>query len=228
MLKAIDAGDRIVKGRLELFSCARRRRLTVRQQEDLRRREPQSLADSPLGPMEEDAAQNLLVNLVSLMSLLFVDYDCSSISPQDFELCTDKHIVVSMINHNLALVVDRVRSGFLTEFWQAVQDAIDVANCDIYAFKPSSGSFEPTDNSLMSFHYFWIDVQRGRILFIGSVTKSRGTIRGGLDSDSNISLSQEDSANSKQQGSSMASSVQRDGGDYACISDASGDDPMLD
>lgn len=225
MLKAIDAGDRIIKGRLELFSCSRRR-LTQRQQQELRRLAPSSLDQSPLGPMSTDSAQNLLANLVSLMSLLFVDYDCTSIIPLDFEKCLDKHTIVNTINHHLASVVDRVHSGFLSEFWQAVQGAIDVVNCEIYAFQPTSGSFEPTDNSLSAFHYFFIDVERGRILFIGSVTKSRGSVKGGLDSESDVALSQ-DSASiaSKEHGSMTGSSLQE--GDYAFGSEGS-DDPMND
>eukprot|EP00928_Gymnodinium_smaydae_P077602 TRINITY_DN609_c0_g4_i1.p1 TRINITY_DN609_c0_g4~~TRINITY_DN609_c0_g4_i1.p1 ORF type:complete len:274 (-),score=57.33 TRINITY_DN609_c0_g4_i1:325-1146(-) len=226
MLKAIDAGDRIVKGRLELYSASRRR-LTMRQQQDLQRRSPDSLTDSPLGPMSTDSAQNLLANLVALMSLLFVDYDCTGIAPADFEHCADKHTVVSTINHNLASVVDRVHGGFLSEFWQVVQDAIDVVNCQIYAFRPTSGSFEPTDNSLSAFHYFFIDVERGRILFIGSVTKSRGSARNGNDSESDVVLSQDSASSvmSKEHGSSMGSSLQE--GDYAFGSEAS-DDAMVD
>lgn len=227
MLKAIDAGDRIIKGRLELFSCSRRR-LSPKQQQELQRRAPESLADSPLGPLSSGAAQHLLANLTALMSLLFVDYDCSGLAPHDFERCPDKHAVVNTINHNLAAVVDRVHSGFLGEFWQAVQDAIDVIGCELYAFRPTSGTFEPTDNSLMSFHYFFVDVQRGRILFIGSVTKSRGTVRGGLDSESDVTLSQDSasSVTSKEQGSSMGSSLHE--GEYAFSSDGNSDTAMLD
>jgi len=227
MLKAIDAGDRIIKGRLELFQCSRRR-LTQKQQQDLRRRAPDSLAESPLGPMSTDSAQNLLANLVSLMSLLFVDYDCTCITPHDFETCPDKHMVVNTINYQLASVVDRVHTGFLAEFWQAVQDAIDVVNCEIYVFQPTSGTFEPTDNSLSACHYFFIDAERGRILFIGSVTKSRGCVRSGVDNESDVTLSQQDSASiaSKDHGSSMGSSLQE--GDFAFGSDASGDDAMMD
>lgn len=226
MLKAIDAGDRIIKGRLELFSCSRRS-LTQRAQQDILRRAPESLTDSPLGPLSTDVAQQLLANLRSLMSLLFVDYDCTSITPNDFEKCPDKHTVVATINHSLAAVVDRVHSGFLAEFWQTVQEAIDVVSCDVYAFRPKSGSFEPTDNSLMSFHYFFIDPLRGRILFIGCVTKSRGRVRSGVDSDSDVVLSHDSvsSANSRQGSSDMGSSLQE--GEFA-FSEGSADDGMLD
>eukprot|EP00927_Polykrikos_kofoidii_P057883 TRINITY_DN52107_c0_g1_i1.p1 TRINITY_DN52107_c0_g1~~TRINITY_DN52107_c0_g1_i1.p1 ORF type:complete len:265 (+),score=53.82 TRINITY_DN52107_c0_g1_i1:251-1045(+) len=225
MLKAIDAGDRIIKGRLELFSCSRRR-LSQKQQQDLQRRAPHSLTDSPLGPMYTEPAQNLLANLVSLMTLLFVDYDCTSITPDDFESCLDKHTVVNTINHYLASVVDRVHSGFLTDFWSGVQDAIDIVDCEIYAFMPKSGNFEPTDNSLSAFHYFFIDFERGRILFIGSVTKSRGSARG-IDSESDVTMSQDSlSIASKEQGSSLGSSLQE--GDFAFGSDGSGDDAMAD
>jgi len=226
MLKAFDAGDRIIKGRLELFSCTHRR-MSQRQQMLIRERMPQSITDSPLGPLASDYAQSVLVNLTGLMSLLFVDYDCSTLSPYDFEKCPDKHTVVSTINHGLAAVVDRVHVGFLTEFWSAVQDAIDVANCDLFAFQPKSGNFEPADKSLMSFHYFFIDPGRGRILFIGCVTKSRGSVRGGVDSDSEVMLSQDSvSSRSKEPcGSSIASSLRE--GEYAG-SENSGDDAMLD
>mmetsp|Transcript_13538 Transcript_13538/g.38934 ORF Transcript_13538/g.38934 Transcript_13538/m.38934 type:complete len:277 (+) Transcript_13538:146-976(+) len=225
MLKAIDAGDRIVKGRLELFCCSRRS-LTTKAQQDLARRAPETITDSPLGPLSTDAAQNLLANLRSLMSLVFVDYDCSTITPNDFERCHDKHAVVAAINHSLAAVVDRVHSGFLGEFWQTVQEAIDVANCDIYAFRPTTGSFEPTDNSLMSLHYFFIDPLRGRILWIGCVTKSRGAVQGGVDSDSDVVLSQNGSNSSRQgSGSDMGSSLQE--GEFA-FSEQSDNDGMFD
>merc|ERR1719440_585868 len=190
MLKAIDAGDRIVKGRLELFSCSRRG-LSRKQQEEIQRRAPESVEDSPLGPLASETAQLLLANLTALMSLLFVDYDCATLTPMDFERCSDKHAVVNTINHSLATVVDRVHSGFLGEFWNTVSEAIDLGGCEIYALNPSCGTFEPADNSLMSFHYFFIDLHRGRILFIGSVTKSkasRGTAAADSDAPSEASL----------------------------------------
>eukprot|EP00913_Durusdinium_trenchii_P013117 g12312.t1 len=83
MLKVVDAGDRIIKGRLELFACSRRK-LTVGQQHDL---------------------EILLSNLRTLMSLLYVDYDCTHLYPTDFERCTDKHAVVTSINHSLVQIV---------------------------------------------------------------------------------------------------------------------------
>mmetsp|Transcript_130540 Transcript_130540/g.325675 ORF Transcript_130540/g.325675 Transcript_130540/m.325675 type:complete len:267 (+) Transcript_130540:145-945(+) len=225
LLKAIDAGDRIIKGRLELFYCSRRS-LTQKAQQDLVRRAPESLTDSPLGPLSTDVAQVLLANLRSLLALLFVDYDCTLITPNDFERCPDKHVVFSTINNSLAQVVDRVKGGFLAEFWQIVQDAIDVVNCDVFAFRPKSGSFEPADNSLMSFHYFFIDPLSGRILFIGCVTKSKSAVKGGGDSDSDVVLSGDDKSASSRQGSSdMGSSLQE--GEFV-FSDRSGDEGMLD
>lgn len=225
MLKAIDAGDRIVKGRLELFSCSRRG-LSRRQQEELQRRAPETVQDSPLGPLASDTAQLLLANLTALMTLLFVDYDCTALTPLDFERCPDKHAVVNTINHSMAAVVDRVHSGFLGEFWTAVSEAIDLGGSEVYALRPTSGSFEPADNSLMSFHYFFIDLHRGRILFIGSVTKSKASRRGGGDSESEASSSPLDrnSNSSKEHGSSMGSSLQE--GEYCFSSDDN--DQMLD
>mmetsp|Transcript_3538 Transcript_3538/g.5813 ORF Transcript_3538/g.5813 Transcript_3538/m.5813 type:complete len:255 (+) Transcript_3538:265-1029(+) len=226
MLKAIDAGDRIIKGRLELFRCSSRA-LKRCQLEEIHRRCPETFADSPLGPLASDTAQNLLANLMSLMALLFVDYDCGSLTPLDFERCPDKHAVVNTINHSLASVVDRIHSGFLSEFWKHVQEAIDLAGCEVYALRPMSGTFEPADNSLMSFHYFFVDANRGYILFIGSITKNRASARGSADSESEVTISQDTASNSSKGGggSSMGSSLQE--GEY-CFSEDSGSDRMLD
>lgn len=227
MLRAIDAGDRIVKGRLELFYCTKRP-LTVKAQQDILRICPDSLADSPLGPLTSEVAQQLLANMRALMSLLFVDYDCASVMPHDFERCTDKHTVVATINQTLAAVVDRVHSGFLAEFWQAVQESVDFLSCEIFAFRPASGSFGPADKSLTSFHYFFIEQVRGRILFIGSVTKSKGSVGAGVDSDSDVVLSQESASSVSQQGGSsdMGSSLQE--GELAFSSGGGSDDGMMD
>lgn len=221
-LKAIDAGDRIVKGRLELFSCSRRG-LSRKQQEEIQRRTPESIEDSPLGPLSSENAQLLLANLTALMSLLFVDYDCTTLTPMDFERCPDKHAVVNTINFSMAAVVDRVHAGFLGELWQIVSEAIDLGGCEVYALRPTSATCDVADNSLMSFHYFFIDLYRGRILFIGSVTKSK---RNGVDSESEVSsvLCDTNSNSSKEQGSSLGSSLHE--GEYCFSSDDN--DQMLD
>lgn len=221
MLKAIDTGDRIIKGRLELFGCTKRS-LTVKAQQDLIRRAPECITDSPLGPLTTEASQSLLANLRALMALLFVDYDCTTITPNDFERCEDKHNVVATINHSLAAVVDRLHKGFLAEYWQTVQEVVDLFHCDILSFRPTGGSFEPADKSLTSFHYFFIEQLRGRILFLGCITKSRDAVRGGADSDSDVALSQDASASGTPQGGSdMGSSLQEGEIAFSESSDAS-------
>mmetsp|Transcript_33013 Transcript_33013/g.60515 ORF Transcript_33013/g.60515 Transcript_33013/m.60515 type:complete len:260 (+) Transcript_33013:97-876(+) len=225
VIKAVDAGDRIVKGRLELFSFSRKKP-TRRQLEELERVEPTSFTDSPLGPLSSDLGQVLLSNLTSLMTLLFQDYDCSQITPGDFERCPDKALVANTINHNLASVVDRVHSGFLADLWQAVQDAIELRSCEILAFQPKR-SFEPLDKSLMSFHYFFVDLVKGRILFIGCATKSRNQVRHGPQGEfdeSDVSFSEDgagsDSSKGRGVSSSAGSSLQE--GEY-CFEDSDAD-----
>jgi len=179
-------------------------------------REPGSLEASPLGPLASDSAQMLLANLRALMALVFVNYDCSHLTPNDFEHCPDKYAVVSSVNQALAEVVDRLHAGFL------------VGGCEVYALRPAAGTFGPTDNSLTSFHYFFVDFQKAQILFMGSVTKSRGRVRGGGDSDSDVVASADSmsSISSKGQASSERSSNLQEG-EYA-FSDDSQDDHMGD
>jgi len=225
LLKAIDAGDRIVKGRLELFSCSRRN-LTQRALQEILERSPESWTSSSLGPLSQEQSQLLLANLRALLSLLFADYDSSNIFPEHFERCTDKHMVVASINNGLAAVVDRVHSGFLGEFWREVQEAFDIVNCEVFAFRPTIGTFGPVDKSLMSFHYFFIDLYRGRILFIGCVTKSRGAAQGGIDSDSDVVLSnQSGTDSSSRRGGDSDISLQEG---ELIFSEASDNDGMMD
>jgi len=150
-----------------------------------------------------EVSQHLLVNLVSFMSLIYVDYDCSNITPNDFERCSDKLAVVNTINHNLTTVVERVHTGFLREFWHAVEDMIDVGCCEVYAFQPTSGAFGPTDSSMMSFHYFFSDPEMRRMLFVSSVMKSRGRVMSGLESESDVSLSDRPSSTNSSKSSSL-------------------------
>lgn len=220
LLKAIDAGDRIVKGRLELFEVSRRR-FSRRQHEDLQRRVPDTFTDSPLGPMATDSAQNLLMNLISLMQLLFVDHDCTRLTPHDFERCRELNAVVQHVNHDLSAIVDRIRGDrFLERLWHAVQDVIDVRNCEVYRLRPAPGTFEPTDTALMSFFYFFVNHDLGRILFMGGVTTSRNVRL--TDSGSEMTPSEDNMSNSSKEQSSVKSSLHD--GEYAFDSDGSGMD----
>merc|ERR1712137_145577 len=119
-----------------------------------------------------DSARHKMANLVALMALLFVDYDCSiaSITPDFFTFCLDKTAVVSTINFHMLSLVERLHVGITSDFWKAVQEVIDIVNCDVYAYEPPAGTFEPVDKSLSAFHYFFLDLTRGRILFIGVAT----------------------------------------------------------
>lgn len=221
MLRALDAGDRIIKGRIELYSF-QRRRLLRKQQQEIQRRAPHSLADSPLGPLAEESGQLVMANLTALMSHLFPDYDHTGLVPDDFERCTDKHAVVNAINHNLAAVVDRIRSGFMAEFWRHVQDVVDLRSCDVFALQPPAGILDP-EGSLMSFHYFFIDGEKGRILFVGCVTTSR-TAGLTTHSGSEAALSGDEVSSKSGKGSSMESSLHD--GEYTFDSDQS--DAMRD
>lgn len=216
LLKAIDAGDRIVKGRLELFEVSRRR-LSRRQHDDLQRRAPDTFADSPLGPLATDSAQNLLMNLTSLMQMLFVDHDCTRLTPHDFERCPDLNAVVQHVNHDFAAIVDRVRGDrFLERLWHAVHDVVDVRNCEVYLLRPAPGTFEPIDTALLSFFYFFVNQNLGRILFMGGVTTSRNGVRL-TDSGSEVTVSEDNMSNSSKEQSSVKSSLHD--GEYAFDSD---------
>lgn len=193
----------------------------MKQQQDLKRKAPHSLEDSPLGPLATDSAQSLLANLSGVLAQLFPDYDFSGITPDDFEKCDDKYAVVNSINHQLAVVVDRVRSGFLADFWRVIKDAIDMSQCEIYALRPNT-NVVPAEGSLWSIHYFFFDCHRARILFLRCVTMTRQSGGGSEESEGGESLDFSSQASSRELSDSMEGSMS------AQDQDISEDDMMHD
>mmetsp|Transcript_7793 Transcript_7793/g.18837 ORF Transcript_7793/g.18837 Transcript_7793/m.18837 type:complete len:336 (+) Transcript_7793:466-1473(+) len=191
-LSHVDVGDRILSGRVQLFtigrghqhhqdpahSCASSssssatshslpfNKLSAEQIHDFRNA-------SPLGPMSQQANKNLLAILVQVLGLAFPEYDYSTVTPDRFEeLEHDAFQVMNEINGQCFSLAERWRPGFMELFWRTVRECIEFNKCTIYSYKPESVEEIP-GTPLFSFFYFFTDAREKKLLFLFGSTRSK-------------------------------------------------------
>mmetsp|Transcript_9044 Transcript_9044/g.19771 ORF Transcript_9044/g.19771 Transcript_9044/m.19771 type:complete len:251 (+) Transcript_9044:117-869(+) len=234
-LRCLDVGDQVIQGRAMLFSCVKRtadRKLATQIDRELER-SPHLLYNSPIGPMQSADTKTLLVNLISALNEGNPDYDFSSLSAESFQLCPDLNTVVNGINHNLAIVVERVRSGFIGEMWTVIWEAVSVQDVEVYQYvgpveHHSAG--HSSDQGLWSFDFFFHDRYQKRILYLTATI--RGKMNRGLrewrDSDSERAMSDVAGYDSVASMSQSDKGDQLMEGEYEFQSDYSDDDMDVD
>ncbi|KAJ1607512.1 hypothetical protein OJ253_2316 [Cryptosporidium canis] len=179
MLNNLDVGDRILNGRLELFTCSEK----VVEECDLSERvdrevcvSPQWISHSPIGPVQRQDVRELLVNLISTMNQCFPDYEFSLMKPDNLFKEESFSIVYNNINYHLSSVVERIYPNFLLELWDNIKDAVEIKYTEIYSYRlMGNDELSPflDDGSLFSFDYFFYDTRSQRILFFACTTKSK-------------------------------------------------------
>ncbi|KAF7459119.1 RNA polymerase III transcription repressor MAF1 [Cryptosporidium felis] len=179
LLNNLDVGDRILNGKLELFTCSEK----VVEECDLSERvdrevcvSPQWISHSPIGPVQRQDVRELLVNLISTMNQCFPDYEFSLIKPDNLFKEKDFSTVYNNINYHLSSIVERIYPGFLLELWGNIRDAVEMKYTDIYSYRlMGDDELSPflDDRSLFSFDYFFYDTKYQRILFFACTTKSK-------------------------------------------------------
>jgi hypothetical protein len=185
-LRQLDAGDRIINGRAELFNVTSTtvdKTDTRKVSDQLEKMSPQ-FSYSPLGSLNEPNTKQLLVTLILTMNQSFPDYDFSRLTPDHFHPMPDIHVVVSTINYNLATFAERTHRGFLAEMWKALRDCIDLNSAEVYSYQPDLDS-GPHADALWSFDYFFYDKATKRILYFSCVTVPKRNDEYAADEDMN-------------------------------------------
>lgn len=179
LLNNLDVGDRILNGRLELFTCSEK----IVEECDLSERvdrevcvSPQWISHSPIGPVQRQDVRELLVNLISTMNQCFPDYEFSLIKPDNLFKEESFSIVYNNINYHLSSIVERIYPSFLLELWENIRDAVEIKYTEIYSYRlMGNDELSPflDDGSLFSFDYFFYDTRSQKILFFACTTKSK-------------------------------------------------------
>lgn len=181
LLEHIDIGDRILKGRLELFDTSAKldteRHLSETVDKELNH-SPKWLAHSPLGPLQRQDVKELLVNLISSMNQCFPDYDFSTLSPAQFHHEEDFVEVYDNVQSSLWVTVERIMPGLLHEVWSSIRKCVNLREVEVYSYVAEKGTdADPFSESdcLFSFDYFFYDKKQNRILFFSCMTRSKFT-----------------------------------------------------
>ncbi|KAL7067136.1 hypothetical protein ACR3K2_24520 [Cryptosporidium serpentis] len=182
LLSNLDAGDRILNGKLELFTCSEK----DQDENDLSARidrevciSPVWLSRSPIGPIQRQDVRQLLVNLISTMNQCFPDYDFSSLTPDNLHKERNFADVYSNINYHISNIVERVYPNFLQDLWDNIRDAVNINNVSVYSYRitgdDESNPFSD-EGCLFAFDYFFYDDMMQRILFFACTTKCKTII----------------------------------------------------
>lgn len=132
---------------------------------------PQSSGLSPgrqgEGPLSDTCSRKTLFYLIATLNEAFrPDYDFSAAKSHEFSREPSLNWVVNAVNCSLFSAVREDFKALKPLLWDAVDEEICLAECDIYSYNPDLDS-DPfgEDGSLWSFNYFFYNKRLKRIVF---------------------------------------------------------------
>jgi hypothetical protein len=113
-----------------------------------------------LGDFSELATRRLMTDLILTLNASFPDYDFSNIKPNQFEKLNIETVRKRIYERLSEMASFKDQKDWLVEMWMAVNDVIDLRECDVYSFEE-----EIDEDALWSFRYFFINKSLRRIVF---------------------------------------------------------------
>lgn len=173
-----EVGDRILNGRIEAFSCKRagkdKKLSKILQQQYATElaSSPSSMGTSPLGPLSESSTRRLLIDLISTMNASFPDHDFSALRPEQFLKERSIQVVINAVNKQLAPLQEAYNSTFLEEMWIAIEQAVELKDCEIYSYIPDMEEDPFSEGNLWTFNFFFFNKGLKRILYFTCIATS--------------------------------------------------------
>lgn len=173
LLSAAEAGDARIYGKVEAYSCKtvgedKRLYKTLESKyiEDMESEVPELSTVSPFGPLTQQASRKTLYHLIATLNASFPDYDFSNVKAEHFTKQSALPLVINSINSSLTNLGENA-PDLVQKMWTAIDGEVNLADCDVYCFFPDVDS-DPygDDGSIWSFHYFFYNKKRKRIIFI--------------------------------------------------------------
>nr|KAF6270801.1 MAF1-like protein, negative regulator of RNA polymerase III [Myotis myotis] len=119
------------------------------------------------GPLSDTCSRKTLFYLIATLNESFrPDYDFSTARSHEFSREPSLSWVVNAVNCSLFSAVREDFKALKPQLWNAVDEEICLAECDIYSYNPDLDS-DPfgEDGSLWSFNYFFYNKRLKRIVF---------------------------------------------------------------
>lgn len=119
-----------------------------------------SSSKTTLGDFSELATRRLMTDLILTLNASFPDYDFSNAKPSQFEKMPIQTVRDRIYERLSELAAFKTQEDWLVELWTAVNDSIELRECEVYSFEE-----DLEDNSLWSFHYFFVNKSLRRVVF---------------------------------------------------------------
>jgi hypothetical protein len=113
-----------------------------------------------LGDFSELSTRRLMTDLILTLNASFPDYDFSNVKPDQFHKLRLETVRTS-IYEKLSELAAQKSPNWLVDLWFALNDVIDLRDCDVYSFDNETDD----ENSLWTFHYFFVNKSLRRIVF---------------------------------------------------------------
>lgn len=204
-LDNVDAGDVIVRGDLEAYSCKLAgldKKLSRSLEEDVMSSSPLELSKSPVGPLAESTSRKTLVYLILTLNHIYPDYDFSLLRAHHFKKEEGVSAIEETIDAHL-LEVSKVweatpgfgEEPFLDCLWSAVDEVMVLKECDVYSYKSDLES-DPfgEKGSVWSFNYFFYNKKLKRILYFSCRGLSKTAVELSITTDYKYNSDGEDDA----------------------------------
>ena len=118
-----------------------------------------------LGDFNELGTRRLMTDLILTLNASFPDYDFSNVKPSQFN-----KLALSSVRHQIYERLSELatfknpQQDWLLELWTALNEVIDIRECDVYSFE-EEGLLEEQGGVLWSFHYFFVNKSLRRVVF---------------------------------------------------------------
>lgn len=176
-LDHVDAGEYVVYGDLEAYSCKLAgldKKLSKSLDQEVQSgSSPLELSMSPVGPLADSSSRKTLIYLILTLNHIYPDYDFSLLRAHHFRKEKSIGDAESTIDAQL-LEVSKVwektpgfgDAPFLDTLWSAIDEAIDLKDCDVYTYKSDSET-DPFGEkaNVWAFNWFFYNRKMKRIVY---------------------------------------------------------------
>jgi len=143
-----------------------------------------STPKTTLGDFSEISTRKLMTDLILTLNASFPDYDFSNVKANQFQKLKMEDVRKSIHENLSEFASQRSSPNFLEQFWNALNDVIDLQEANVYSFDYEfAEDDESGNNSLWNFHYLFVNKSIRRIVFFTcseriseDMTAGRGSI----------------------------------------------------
>lgn len=193
-LDNVDAGELVVRGNLEAFSCklAGLDKKLSRSLEDevaAARGSPaaaEALGKSPVGPLADSGSRRTLVYLILTLNHIYPDYDFSLLRAHHFRKEAGAAAVDAAVEAHLfeagrawEAAPGRAEGSLADALAAALEEAIEPAGCDVYSYQSDlEGDPFGERGSVWSFNLFLYNRRLKRILYFSCRGLAKSAVEG--------------------------------------------------